>query len=255
MRFNLGKPEDYYSQRNNEYSKTIKGKKGITTANSSVMCNFTVLCEALDLSNWRIPRNGKYRQAEDNLMDFTINSCLKSNSWFAKKMPVMWKAWCVDGAEFNSHSNKWEEPYWPNEIHEVIEHYVNEWLGCYNADKFTTNCLIKDIVNQIYTNKIPVPISVKFGSLNHIILLTGFENNINENDFEESLNKGYPIIASFIYDDPYGPFDWNENKYLPNRGSGNDQILSYDKFIVCAKPLGDKNSKWAHIITKPASLV
>lgn len=254
MKFNLGTANDYYSQRNNKYVKTIKGKKGTTTANANTMCNFTVLCEGFDLAGWRLP-SGDYSQAEDNLMDFTIKNALKKDSWFAKKMPALWKAWCVDGAEYNSTTGKWEEPYWPNEIHDVMAYYSNEWLGCSNADKFNDSCLIKDIVNQIYNNRIPVPISVKFGNLNHIILLTGFENNLSETQFESSLETGFPNIVNFIYDDPYGAFNWQANKYLSDRGSGNDQILPYNLFIECAKPFGNKKTKWAHIINKPAALV
>ena len=255
MRKNNGSPEDYYSQRNNEYKKVIEGKYGVTKASASTMCNFTVLCEAFDIAGWTFPSGGKYRQAEDNLMDFTVQKAESPDSWFAKKMPALWKDWIINGASFNNKTSKWEEPYWPNEIHAVMEHYVNEWFGCSHADTFYEACPIRTIVRQLCSG-VPVPISVKFGALNHIILLTGFENKLSEVETLKSISGCGPIeIDNFIYDDPFGAFDWNTKTYPANRGTGNDQILTYSQFLDCAKPFDNKTEKYAHIIALPAATV
>lgn len=255
MKINNGLPQDYYSQRNNEYKKTINGKFGTTSAGATTMCNFTTICEGFDIAGWAFP-TGPYRQAEDNLMDFTVKAAEKPDSWFAQKMPAYWTDWIVNGATLNNRTGKWEEPYWPNEIHAVIAHYTNEWFGCSHADTFVENCSIHKIVNQLYDG-IPVPISVKFGALNHIILLTGFENELTELDTKVALTHTMePLkIKNFIYDDPYGAFDWNTKTYPVNRGTGNDQILTYDQFLACAKPFDNLSGKFAHIIEKPAAVV
>ena len=258
MKKNNGLPQDYYSQRNNEYKKTINGKYGRTSAGATTMCNLTALCEGFDIAGWVFPLSDtdKYTQAEDRLMDFTIKEAEKPDSWFAQKMPALWRDWIINGATFNNSTNDWEEPYWPNEIHVVMAHYVNEWFGCSRADTFVENCSIHKIVYQLY-NGIPVPISVKFGALNHIILLTGFENDLTEPDTRVALTDiSKPLkIKNFIYDDPYGAFDWKTKTYPVNRGTGNDQILTYDQFLACAKPFDKKGAKYAHIIAKPAATV
>ena len=222
------------------------------------MCNYTTLCEGFDIAGWMFPSSDtdEYTQAEDRLMDFTVKEAEKPDSWFAQKMPALWRDWIINGATFNNRTNKWEEPYWPNEIHAVMAHYINEWFGCSHADTFVENCSIHKIVGQLYDG-IPVPISVKFGSLNHIILLTGFENDLTELDTKVALaDMLKPLkIKNFIYDDPYGAFDWKTKTYPVNRGTGNDQILTYDQFLACAKPFDQKGAKYAHIIAKPAATV
>ena len=142
MKKNNGLPQDYYSQRNNKYKKTINGKYGITSAGAATMCNLTALCEGFDIAGWAFPSSDtdEYTQAEDRLMDFLVKKAEKPDSWFAQKMPALWRDWIVNGATFNNRTNKWEEPYWPNEIHAVMSHNVNEWFGCSHADTFVENC-------------------------------------------------------------------------------------------------------------------
>ena len=72
--------------------------------------------------------------------------------------------------------------------------------------------------------------------------MTGFENDLTELDTKVALaDMLKPLkIKNFIYDDPYGAFDWKTKTYPVNRGTGNDQILTYDQFLACAKPLTRK---------------
>lgn len=241
MRFNLGRDEDYYSQRNNQYKKTI----GASKMEASCMCNVTVLCEGFDVGGWYLP-SGEYKQPEDNLCDYVVKESEKEDSYYAKHFPAMWKDWV--------HGKK--DAYWPNEVHEVLAHEVNKWFGCSNADKFRTNVTMEEIVKQLFINRMPIPISVKFGKLNHIVLLTGFETSIGDDfTFLRALDEGTGLgIQKFIYDDPYGAFDWKTLTYPTNRGSGNNQELSVKQFKDNVKPLGALE-KWAHILQKPAAIV
>ena len=105
MKKNNGLPQDYYSQRNNEYKKTINGKYGRTSAGATTMCNFTALCEGFDIAGWVFPLSDtdKYTQAEDRLMDFTIKEAEKPDSWFAQKMPALWRDWIINGSQIYIH--------------------------------------------------------------------------------------------------------------------------------------------------------
>lgn len=245
MKFNLGTPANKYDQRNNKYKKTITGSLGESKMEASCMCNVTTLAEAFEIGEWRFP-DGQYTQPEDNLCDHIVEKNLKEGSYYATHFPAMWKEW-VNGKK---------DAYWPNEVHAVLADGVNSWMGCSKADKFVENCPINDILKQLYENRMPVPISVKFGKLNHIVLLTGFETDLTEADFISKLTSGSPIkITNFIYDDPYGTFDWKTLKYPTTRGNGDDQYLPYDKFIECVKPLGSKTVKYAHILSRPAATV
>lgn len=245
MKFILGKPENYCSQRNNKYTKTMKGSLGTSKMDGSCMCNVTVMSEALEIGNWVQP-SGKFTQNEDNLCDFMVTASEKTDSYYATHFPAMWKEW-YEGKK---------DAYWPNEIHKVLEVETNRWLGCSKADKFVENCSIKDIIRQLFINKMPIPTSVKFGSLNHIVLLEGFETTQTEKEILDGITGKGPLkIDKWYYDDPYGAFDWATKKYLPTRGSGDDQVLTNQQFIDCVKPLGNKTTKYAHILQKPAAVV
>ncbi|MCF0125565.1 MAG: hypothetical protein HUJ68_07405 [Clostridia bacterium] len=245
MKFNLGKPENYCSQRNNEYKKTIKGDYGTTKMEASCMCNVTVMSEALEIGNWIQPK-GNYKQNEDNLCDFMITESLKPTSYYATHFPAMWKEW-IEGSP---------DAYWPNEVHKVLEHETNEWLGCSHADTFIEGCAIVDIIKQLWYTRMPIPISVKFGNLNHIVLLTGFETSLSEKEVADLIaNRKTVKIDKWIYDDPYGAFNWTSKTYPATRGTGDDQIMTNAQFIANVKPLGATNAKYAHILHRPAAVV
>jgi hypothetical protein len=245
MKFILGKPENYCSQRNNKYKKTMAGNMGTSKMEASCMCNVTVLSEALEIGGWVQPK-GLYAQNEDNLCDSIVTASEKTDSYYATHFPAMWKEW-YEGKK---------DAYWPNEVHKVLEYETNAWLGCTHADTFIENCSIRDILKQLWYVRMPIPISVKFGSLNHIVLLEGFETILSERELADAISgKGIVSIDKWYYDDPYGAFDWKTKSYLPNRGSGDDQVLTNDQFIDNVKPLGNKNVKYAHILHKPAAVV
>lgn len=245
MKFILGKPENYCSQRNNKYKKTMSGNMGTSKMEASYMCNVTVLSEALEIGDWVQPK-GRYDQNEDNLCEHIVNESEKPDSYYATHFPVMWKEW-IEGKK---------DAYWPNEVHKVLANEVNTWLGCSHADTFIENCAISDLVKQLWYVRMPIPISVKFGNLNHIVLLEGFETSMNEADLAKAVNNKTAIkIDKWYYDDPYGAFDWNSKTYPTNRVSGNDQVLTNAQFNENVKPLGNTRVKYAHILHRPAAVV
>lgn len=223
----------------------MKGNLGTSKMEASCMCNVTVMSEALEIGNWIQPK-GNYTQNEDNLCDYIITASEKPDSYYATHFPAMWKEW-YEGKK---------DAYWPNEVHKVLEYETNQWLGCTHADTFTETCQIRDILKQLWYVKMPIPISVKFGKLNHIVLLEGFETSSTERELADAISgKGVVKIDTWYYDDPYGAFDWKTLTYPANRGTGDDQTMTNSQFVECAKPLGNKQYKYAHILHKPAAVV
>src|SRR5574344_790936 len=253
----LGTADDHYSQRNNEYKKVIKGELGTTKMSSGCMCNVTVMCEAAHISGWHIP-GGNYKQDEDNFCECVMEDARKANSWFATTKSAYYKDWYINGGVYNK-DKKIVEPVWPNEIHDVLAHYFNAWVGCDTADKFFMALSNKSIFQQIIVNNRPVPTSVKFGKLNHIILITGAEWSAKEeasviNEISKT-NITYWTHPDFVYyTDPYGIFSFDTNVYIqPNGGWANK--MTWDQYLACVKDTNNNNAKFAHILGKPAALV
>ena len=65
MKFILGKPENYCSQRNNKYSKTMKGNLGTSKMEASCMCNVTVLSDCItSFDKTKIPELLEYYESK-----------------------------------------------------------------------------------------------------------------------------------------------------------------------------------------------
>src|SRR5574344_33497 len=244
-----------WSQRNNEYSYT----RGESVVNWTVMCNVTCIAGAFSEAGWILPK-GQYSQPEDNLGKFIIES-KNVDDFYREHYPVLWNDW-RDGKK---------DAYTPLEIHKILAFGVNEWLGCQKADTFYENLSIKDFVKQLYYNKVTIPVSGKFGTLNHIVRLVGFEYSYESLGFADaavvteqqvfekldSMLKSQNFIqpTNFIYDDPLGTFDLNTLKYADKTKCGNDNIMTYKQFIDTLKPLNSNNSKYAHIISRALAVV
>lgn len=240
MKFILGKPENYCSQRNNNFRYKVKDCK----IDASCMCNVTAMSEALEIGEWIMP-SGEYSQNEDNLADFIVYD-KAVNEFYKTHFPAMYKQW----------ENHEKDCYTPIEVHKVLEFGVNAWLGCSHADTFIESCAINDLIKQLWYVRMPIPISVKFGNLNHIVLLEGFETSMTESELAKAINNKTAIkIDKWYYDDPYGAFDWKSKTYPANRGPGDDQVLTNAQFNESVKPLGNARVKYAHILHKPAAVV
>lgn len=227
----MGNKSNYFSQRDNELCYV----NGDYKVDWSCMCNVTALCESLKIAGYSFPQ-GDYKQPEDNLANFILHS-EKIDNLYLTRYPSLYKQWKVGN----------RTSYSPLEIHDLLSIGVNYWFNK-TVDIFYTNMNINLILNQVINNRIPVPTSVKFGSLNHIISITGASwDNLDEEEAKVCNVKPDCIF----YDDPYGKWDFKLNRYTEKDIlSGYCNRMSYSQFISSIKPLDSNSVKWAHIICK-----
>lgn len=227
----MGNKDNHYSQRDNEFEY----KNGDYTINWSCMCNVTSLCESVKIAGYTFPE-GRYKQPEDNLADFIIHS-ERIDNLYLTRYPSLYKAWKAGN----------RTSYSPLEIHDLLCSGINQWFGKV-VDIFYTNMQIGLILNQIINNRIPVPASVKFGSLNHVITLTGASWEYLDEEEARVCN----IKPDFVfYDDPYGMWDFKKGQYTEKDIlAGYCNRMTYAQFIANVKPLNDSTAKWAHIIAR-----
>lgn len=250
FRLNVSEGKDNYSQRKSKYVHEQKGQYGTNTINWTCVCNVHALGMAALYSGWIFPKSA-YEREPDALADYTITECNKENNWFKQKMPQLWKNW------YEGDPNA----YTPLELHEVLAHYFNEYMGCSKADTFTTTATMKDIVKQLYENRIAIPTSIQWGGLKgHIITIVGFEAT-SEDDLikwinsEDNTSTGLSkVITKIIIDDPYGKIIESTNKYDGNQ-SGNDVEVSFNYMLKYWKSVDNTNRKYAHFLNKPVALV
>lgn len=243
---NVSKGKDNYSQRRSKFVHVQKGQLGSNKIDWTCVCNVHALVQALLYSGWQVPADPVYKREPDAFANFIVQDCLKDNNWFKTKMPALWSKW------YEGQKNA----YTPLELHEVLAHYVNEWLGCTKADEFRTNVDVKQVFRQIYENGLAVPTSVQWGNLlGHVITIVGFKV-----ESEEVLKKWLTTdtadcpIATVIYDDPYGLFNKDTGKYEGDK-SGNDNELDFNFFVTHWKPLNNSAKKYAHLLEKPVTVV
>lgn len=221
-----------YSQRNNEYKFKDEG----VVVNASTTCNVTAMCMALDYLGYNFP-TGKYKQPEDNLADFIMNS-KEVDDHFKKIMPV----------EYAQYKAKKPNCYTPNEIHDCLSLGTNLWIQK-QVTKFSTDVDFKKaLYDNLVMNHKPIVISGAFPKkngvkLHHIVCVTGVCYNENE--------KVSPTTTpSFIkVDDPYGNTlnDWV--------GTGNDVYLSWEYIVKNLKPIGSQKYKWCHLFEEQQAIV
>jgi len=158
-----GKP--YYSQRNNELSP-----------NSS--CNVTSMVSGLVSAGWTLP-TGKFKQPEDNLLDFIRSS------------PIVQKRWDVIDPQHKTP---------PNQLHELLCLGTNLWIEHLGGPKIELLwCLYPADVVKIIDKGGAVVMSgrfqdVKYGELGHIVAVVGYQ----------ATEAGE--LTHFILDDPWGDY-------------------------------------------------
>lgn len=233
-----------YSQRKSKYVHEQKGQYGTNRIDWKCVCNVHALAMAFLYSGWIFPKSA-YEREPDALADFIVNECLKENNWFKQKMPQLWRNW-YEGAP---------DAYSPLELHDVLAHYSNEFFGCSKADTFTTAADVKDVFKHIYEKNVAIPTSVKWGGLlGHVITIVGFEATSEKALKDWLYGEGANPITQVTVDDPFGFFNVTTGKYEGSK-SGNDNVYKYDYFVAHWKSLDSKNKKYAHFISKPATLV
>ena len=146
--------------------------------------------------------------------------------------------------EDNLHYFITEVKKWRPWVHDELSRGTNEWMGK-NVTSFSVSRSIPSILNELKNGR-PVVLSGDFPGvptkrakpLGHIVTLVGAIWPDGKQDFD-----GTP--TSVIIDDPYGNTlnDW--------KGSGNDIILSWERFIDWFKPCGSQTVKWGHFFIEP----
>lgn len=247
---NIGNTLLPWSQRKSKYTHLQKGPKGTNKIDWTCVCNVHVLCNCIEYSGWQCPTSADYSRAPDALADSIVKSCLKPKNWFKTNFPTEYKAWYEGNPE----------AYTPLELHSVLAHYVGEWLGDPDADKFVSNLSIREVIKQLYENRIAMAVSVKWGGLlGHIVTLVGFEAESEEKlrewlyGFESNL-KTTDVIKKFIIDDPWGKYDEKTDKYDGSQ-SGNDNRISTKYLWDHMKDINNGNFKMGHIFKKPTNIV
>lgn len=237
-----------YSQRNNQYIH--RNSRGEIDVKASTMCNVTSIVMAAEYNGWKLPK-GKFAQPEDNFADFLMNS-VDVDLFYKTKMPSLYADYKAEKRD-----DKGRPAYYtPNEIHAVLAHAFNLWIGCSTADTFRDYVKLDEIIDLLLQNRALV-ISGNFNDLGHIVTLVGCEYTVAHSDVfnvESALKfiKDNNIRPdNWIIDDPYG----NYKLGYPANASGNDIRVPHADFVKIIKPCGDNLAKWAHIIASGAAVI
>lgn len=215
--YNLSKPENYYSQRNNQ----------IDPMNT---CAPTSMIQALEVAGYSFPTMlPNYRQPEDKLTFFLRND---------KRVLAFWKN--LDPSTYNDFVAKKKDCYQPNEIHAVLSYGTNLFMGK-TVTQFICGYGIDSIVQEILAKQKPCVLSGKFGKLNHLVTLVGCA--VKESNRKPLNQMKFSDIEYFLIDDTYG----FTGDYKAPR-NGNDVIITPKRFLNEFKNLSDKKKKWCHII-------
>ena len=243
---NVSEGKSNYSQRKAQFMHVQKGQKGENKINWGNTCNSHALCMSALYSNWKLPTSDIYEREPDAFSEYVVKEVLKDNNWWKQKMPVLWKDWYEGNPK----------AYSPLELHEVLAHYFNEWVGCSKADTFRIDLTIRDFIKQLYENRLAIATSVAWcGLTGHIISVVGFEAS-SETDIRGFLKGENKVgtIKNIIIDDPFGFPDIINNKYDATK-SGNDVKIPLEYFWKHCKDLTNSTKKYGHILCKPVSLV
>lgn len=196
-----GKP--YYSQRNNELSPGSS-------------CNVTSMISGLVSASWPLPA-GKYKQPEDNLLEFVRNSHAVLRRWDE-----------IDP----QHKNP------PNQIHELLCLGTNLWLEPVKGPKIQLLwALGVEDVKKAIDDGGAVVMSGRFqdhrsGEIGHIVPVVGYQSDDTGN------------VTHFIIDDPWGDY---EELYRVQRGD--DIFLSVDDWMSMIRDQ-NKPKKFGHVIPR-----
>lgn len=238
FRCDLGKQN--YSQLNNKINPTCT-------------CNSTAMVMALDYIGYKLPDDEifpEFPQPEDKLTMLCYTD-EEVKGLYKKISAPMYNQWIAEMEKIKKANPnlplkdyKFIDSYPPNEVHAVLNFAANKLVGKLDATSFKANATVEQIVKELTEGK-PVVISVKFGSLNHVLLLTGVEIVS-----EDEGNSWTP--TKFYADDTYGKFNMETKKY--SKESGNDSVFNAVDLIPCMKALGS-GYKYAHFFTNPVEVV
>ncbi|GHV91990.1 hypothetical protein AGMMS50268_24930 [Spirochaetia bacterium] len=195
--------KSYYTQRNNELSPGSS-------------CNVTSIVSGLVSADWPLPA-GKYKQDEDNLLDFIRSS------------PTVQRRWDVIDPQHKTP---------PNQIHELLCLGTNLWLTAMNGPPVVLkwDLALQDIVKAIDDGGSVVMSGrfqdIKSGEIGHIVPFVGYQ----------ATDAGE--ITHLIMDDPWGDY---ETLYQVQRGD--DVFMPVGDWL---RQVRDQNKpkKFGHVIPK-----
>ena len=198
---NNSKSKAYYTQRNNEL-------------NPNNACNVTSIVTALHSTGWSFPE-GRYTQAEDNLMDYILTS------------PIIKEEW--DRIDPN-HSAP------PNQWYTLLMMGTNLWLKDLHGPKIYLTWMLNITKYKKSIDKGEIVVfsgkfETKRSTITHIVAGVGYR----------SIGSG---ISDLIIDDPYGDYNDQYTTVI-----GNDKIMPYSDFISKGFPYG-KQTKLGIIVPK-----
>jgi hypothetical protein len=196
-----GKP--WYTQRNNELSPGSS-------------CNVTSMVSGLASAGWPLPK-GKFKQDEDNLLDF-----IQSSPQVQRRRDV------IDPGH--------KTP--PNQIHELLCLGTNLWIAPMSGPKIELRWKISlaDVV-QVIDEGGAVVMSGRFkdhlsGEIGHIVPVVGYQADDAGN------------VTHVILDDPWGDY---ETLYKVQRGD--DVFMPVADWLHMIREQ-DKPVKFGHVIQK-----
>ena len=277
LTINTGVADDNYTQLKSEISYTKVGAKGEHLVDKYDLCNCHAMWRCLESVGWK-PPYGKKSRPPDRLAEFIFESrdVAKFYKGYAKALYDAWEAGDPDA-------------YSPMEVHEVLAHAVNMWLG-YPVVRFVYKASVhRQIIPEVVLENRPLVVSGKFAGLGHVVSLVGFVYDVSDprtlvsneeplgrlfesqtfwsddpyerllkvkvvrSAVEETMRTGVVKVfpSSVVIDDPYGACCFTSTgKKRYDGGSGNDNVGTYQDFVTDLKELGNADYKMAHFFSK-----
>ena len=209
--FNCATNQSHLSQRNNEVTP-------------SWTCNTTSMCMGLTYAGWTLPK-GQYERAADNLTYFCQHD-QRVLDYYNEVDPTNYQKWLTDP----------DNNYAPNEVHAVLNYATNLWMGK-TCTYWNGETSLTDICSDLRKG-LPVILSAKFGTLNHIVCATGLKYLSNDTT--------YTNPQRLMYNDPWGlTYYYNDWNYSCD---GNE--IEWSKVLSDIKPVNSA-VKWSHRFYKP----
>jgi hypothetical protein len=227
---NVRDKDPYYSQRNNQY--TLNG-----ISYSSRACQVTSMVSALDYAGYTFPKDEKWEQPEDSLLNFILTSP-EIDTAYQQLFPEEYKKYIESGRNPKT-------TYPPEELHSLLSLGTNLWMGKKAGEitKFRFDLNIKEILFELL-NKRAVVQSGVFVNLHHVVAVVGFTTNQDLEGIVDYNEIDLEKVVHFYVEDPYGNYH-TDYKDL----DGKDIVMSVEDYKNIFN-VQDSETKWGHLFIK-----
>ena len=174
--------EFYYSQRNNELRP-------------SASCQCTSTVTALNILGIEFPKDDKFKQPEDSLLNF-INTSKEVDEFYKKFDNYSYTQYINSGKDAKNFTP-------PQEVHGVLSYGTNLWLGK-NVDTFKIGITTQDILFEFISGR-PVVFSGVFNKFHHVVCGVGFTTS-QETEIKSPTDIDLTKVINVIINDPYGDY-------------------------------------------------